>query len=227
MKRSILSLLFAFPLILAAQKTETRLLEDFDKLFVTGKTFTVEVYKADTNKIEVISHDLTFDKIITEVKGGELKVRVKGIFTTGNVRCKLYCKKIPSIIEAGNAALIKAEDEALEIPQISLTTEGDGTIIMKLKSTNINAVCNSSGDMTLLGSAQNFNGKSNANSTLRVEQMDLENATVKATLNAEIHLKASKNINATTATGGKIYIQKPYAENIIESSEKGGQIIRD
>ncbi len=209
-----------------SQKTETRPLHDVTKLQISGKTFVAELIKADENKIEISSDDLTMDKILTTESGGELKISVKGIFTTGNVKLKIYCKTIPASIEINNGALIKST-EKLEVGQITLTTNSDGYIHLILASENIIAQCNTGGDMTLEGSTTTFTASANTNATCRVEMMTMDNATVKAYIGAEIHLSAKNNIACTTGTNGKIHIYKPYATNITETNESGGTVIRE
>lgn len=208
------------------QTTETRPLHEVKKILISGKTFSAELIKGDENKIEITSSDLTMDKILTTESNGELKISVKGIFTTGNVTCKIYCTTIPASIEVNNGALIKST-EKLEVGQISLITNSDGYIHLKLISENVTIQCNSGGDMTLEGSTQTFTASANTNATVRADLMTMDNATVKAYLGAEIYISAKNNITCNTGTNGKIHIYKPYAPNITETNESGGQVIRE
>lgn len=209
-----------------AQKTETRTFGDITKLQIYGKTYVGELIPSTENKIEITSSDIGLDKVITTESNGELKITVKGIFNTGNVTLKIYCKKIPTFIDINNGALLKST-EKLVVPQISLTTNSDGYIHLILESENITATCNSGGDMTLEGSTQTIAASANTNATCRVEMMTIDNATVKAYLGAEIHLSAKNYIACTTGTNGKIHIYKPYATNITETNESGGTVIRE
>lgn len=226
MKKLTLSL--ALLLIVAigySQKTETRKFGDISKLSIYGKTFVAELIKGEENKIEITSSDLTLDKVLTTEANGELKINVKG-FNTGNVSCKIYCKTIPATIDINNGALIKST-EKLVVGQISLITNSDGYIHLILESQNINAVCNTGGDMTLEGTTQNLTGNANTNATIRAEMMTIDNAIVKAYLGAEIHLSAKNNITTATGTNGKIHIYKPYATNITEDNQTGGTVIKE
>lgn len=227
MKKLIISL----SLLLVAhaaftQKTETRKFNDIKKLSIFGKTFVAELIKSDTNKIEITSADLTMDKILTTESNGELKITVKGIFTTGNVSCKIYCKTIPATIEINNGALIKST-ENIEVDQIELITNSDGYIHLMLISKNITASSFTGGDMTLEGTTQSLTASANANGTVRAEMMTIDNATAKATTGAEIHLSPKNNLTCIANMNGKIYISKPYAINITETSESGGLVIRE
>jgi hypothetical protein len=186
----------------------------------------IELIKGDENKIEITSADLTMDKILTTESNGELKIGVKGVFTTGNVTCKVYCKTIPSTIEVNNGALLKST-EKLPVGQVSLITNSDGYIHLMLTSDNVTVQCNSGGDMTLEGSTQTFTASANTNATVRADMMTMDNATVKAFLGAEIHISAKNNITCITGTNGKIHIYKPYATNITETNETGGTVIRE
>lgn len=209
-----------------AQKTETRTFGDINKLQILGKTYVAELIPSTENKIEISSSDIGLDKVITTESNGELKISVKGIFNTGNVVLKIYCKKIPATIEINNGALIKST-EKIVVGQINLITNSDGYIHLILESENVTAQCNSGGDMTLEGTTQTFTASANTNATCRVEMMTIDNATVKAYIGAEIHLSAKNNIACTTGTNGKIHIYKPYATNITETNESGGTVIRE
>ena len=227
MKKLILSLALLLTAQLAfLQNTETRPLHDIKKLVITGKTFVAELIPSDENKIEISSTDLTMDKILTTESNGELKISVKGLFTSGNVTCKIYCKTIPTSVEINNGALIKSTQK-LEVGQIALTTNTDGYIHFILASENVTVQCNTGGDMTLEGSTQTFTASANTNATVRAENMAMDNATVKAYIGAEIHVSAKNNITCVTGTNGKIHIYKPYAANITETNESGGTVIRE
>lgn len=227
MKRLLLSyMLILIGNVAFLQKIETRPLHELKKIVISGKTFSAELIKGEENKIEITSADLTMDKILTTESDGELKISVKGIFTTGNVTCKIYCKTIPAYIEVNNGALLKST-EKLEVSQISLLTNSDGYIHLILASENVTAQCNSGGDMTLEGSTQTFSGLANTNATLRADMMTMDNATAKAYLGAEIYISAKNNITCVTGTNGKIHIYKPYAPNITETNESGGAVIRE
>jgi len=208
------------------QKTETRTVGDFTKLVVMGKTFTAFIIPSIENKVELSSKDIDLSKIVITEANGELKIQVKGLFNTGNVTCNIYCKTMPATIVSDNGALIK-NTEKIVADQIALTTNSDGTIHLILESKNITVQCNSGGDMTLEGSTQNLTASANTNAVLRAEMMTIDNATVKAYLGAEIHLRVKDNITCVTGTSGKIHIYKPHTTNIIETNESGGIVIRE
>ncbi len=227
MKKLILSLVFLLTASTAflQSKTETRKLQEIKKLEIYGKTFVAELIKGEENKIEISSSDLALDKVVTSESNGELKITVKG-FNSGNVTCKIYCTTIPASISINNGALIKST-EKLQVGQISLTTNSDGYIHLILESENITAVCNSGGDMTLEGSTQTLSANANTNATLRTEMMTVDNATAKAYLGAEVHVSVKNNLTTVTGTNGKVHVYKPYATNIAETNETGGQTIRE
>lgn len=208
------------------QNTETRPLHEIKKLHITGKTFNAQIIPSDVNKIELSSTDLTMDKIVTTESNGELKINVKGIFTTGNVICKIYCTSIPPIIEIDNGAYLKTL-EPLTVPQMNLITNSDGYIHLNLITENLSIQCNSGGDLTLEGSTKNFTASANTNGTVRAEQMQIDIATAKAYLGAEIYISAKTSITTVTGTNGKVHIYKPYAPSIVETNETGGQTIRE
>lgn len=221
------TLLFAATCLgIASQNTETRPLHEIKKLHITGKTFNAQIILSDVNKIELSSTDLTMDKIITTESNGELKINVKGIFTTGNVICKIYCTAVPPIIEIDNGAYLKTLD-LLTAPQVSLITNSDGYIHLNLNTENLTVQCNSGGDLTLEGTTKNFTASANTNGTIRAEQMQMDIATAKAYLGAEIYISAKTSITTVTGTNGKVHIYKPYAPSIVETNESGGQTIRE
>ncbi len=227
MKKLIISL--SFLLIAPAvylQNTETRPLQEIKKLHITGKTFMAQFIISDVNKIELSSKDLTMDKILTTESNGELRISVKGLFTTGNVTCKIYCTAVPPLIEIDNGAYLKTTD-LLNAPQVTLTTNSDGYIHLNLNSDNITVQCNSGGDVTLEGTTKNFTASANTNATVRAEQMEMDIATAKAYLGAEVYLAAKSSITCVTGTNGKIHIYKPYAPSIVETNESGGTVIRE
>jgi len=204
------------------QKTETRPLHDVTKLVVMGKTFTAFIIPSTENKIEFSSKDIDLSKIVTTETNGELKVQVKG-FNTGNVTANIYLAKIPASIVSDNGALIKSTDK-IKADQIELTTNSDGTIHLILESKNITCHLNSGGDMTLEGSTQNLVANGNVNGVLRAEMMTIENATAKAYMGCELHMRVKDNVTCVTGTGGKVHIYKPHATNIVVEGEADGVI---
>jgi hypothetical protein len=227
MKKLFLNITF---LLLAqglfSQNTDTRPLHTVTKLVITGKTFSAEIFKGEENKIEITSADLTMDKILTTESNGELKVSVKGLFTSGDAKLKIYLKTIPATIEINNGAYLKSE-EKIEVGQISLITNSDGYIRLNLISDNVVLQCNTGGDATLEGSAKSLSISANTNATVRAEAMEVNNGVVKAYIGAEIYVAVKDNLACTTGTGGKIHIYKPYPTNITESNESGGAVIRE
>jgi len=209
-----------------AQKTETRTIGDINKLVVGGKTFVLEVIPSTENKLELTSTDIGFDKILTTESNGELKVTVKGVFNTGNVVIKMYCKTIPVSMESNNGAIIKST-EKLVVGQIALTTNSDGYIHLILESQNVTATCNSGGDMTLEGTTGTFTSNANMNASLRAEGLNADNGTVKATSGAEVFVSVKNNLASTTVMNGKVHIYKPYPVNITETNESGGTLIKE
>lgn len=227
MKKSILStLLLILTQTAFLQKTETRPTHEMTKLVVMGKTFTAFLIPSTENKVELSSNDIGLDKVVLTETNGELKLSVKGIFNSGNVTAKIYCTKIPATIVADNAALIKSTDK-ITADQIELTTNSDGTIHLILESKNVTVHLNSGGDVTLEGSTQNLIANGNTNAVLRAEMMTVENATAKAYLGCELHLRVKDNVTYATGTNGKVHVYKPYATNITGTDESGGLLIKE
>jgi hypothetical protein len=227
MKKLFLNITF---LLLAqglfSQNTETRPLHTVTKLVITGKTFSAEIIQGDENKVEITSADLTMDKILTTESNGELKVSVKGLFTTGDAKLKIYLKTLPATIEINNGAYLKSEVN-MAVGQISLITNSDGYIRLNLTAENIVLQCNTGGDATLEGTTQSLSVSANTNATVRATAMEVNNGVIKAYLGAEIYVKVKDNLACTTGTGGKIHVYKPYPTNITETNESGGEVVRE
>ncbi len=227
MKKLLFStLLLTLTTFAFSQKTETRPIHDVTKLVVMGKTFTAYIIPSTENKIELSSNDIGLDKILVTETNGECKLSVKGIFNTGNVTAKIYLAKMPATIVADNGCLIK-NTEKIVADQIALTTNSDGTIHLILESKNITVQLNTGGDMTLEGSTQNLTVSANTNAVLRAEMMTIDNATAKAYIGAELHMRVKDNVTCVTGTNGKVHLYKPYPANVAETNESGGMVIKE
>lgn len=194
-----------FSILSNAQK-EDRTLKPFDELRVTGNVL-VELTAGDKESlsVEIIDNksDLTLDKIVTEVDGKTLKIRmtnlkarkdkIKVLVTYKNIRdisANAGCKVIVNSLIKGDKLVAKANSGSIIRLKVDLNTidlnSSEGGLInisgnVKTQETTVGTG----------GETHSFNLKSNS-------------AFAKVTTGGKIDLYASDKIDAQVRMGGEI-----------------------
>lgn len=220
-----LSLVFlTFSLLVTAQK-EDRTVKPFDELKVTGNVL-VELTAGDKESIsvEIIDNksDLTLDKIVTEVDGKTLKIRmtnlkarkdkIKVLVTYKDLRdisANAGCKVIVNSLIKGDKLVAKANSGSIIRLKVDLNTidlnSSEGGLInisgnVKTQETTVGTG----------GETHSFNLKSNT-------------AFAKVTTGGKIDLFASNKIDAQVRMGGEINF-KGDPKDVTKKVSLGGSI---
>ncbi|MGC4035815.1 MAG: head GIN domain-containing protein [Chitinophagaceae bacterium] len=136
--------------IASAQQTETRKLSSFDKMDLSGP-FDIILDKGSEESVKIIAENVPLNKIITEVSGKTLEIRLeKGEYR--NVKGKIYVtyKDVDAINKSGSGNLTCNND--FTAGQFSLDFSGSGNISGKsIKAAHVKISKSGSGSIKLQG----------------------------------------------------------------------------
>jgi hypothetical protein len=215
---SILSL----PLLSIGQELSERPLGKFQKIQVNDG-IQIKLFPAETHKVKISTGKMPVNKVVTEVSGYELSIRLEaGIYEKGPVLIEVYCESITHLdIRDGSSAISqkKFSGDALDLRAVQgakIVFEGDYNYMEVMGATNA--------DVNLSGASNIMNVSSNVNALVDAYKLNAKNVTVKANTQGRAFTNASEMLDAQVATGGKIF----YKGNPAKVSEKktlGGDIV--
>ena len=202
------------------------LLEQNLKKFTELKVFdgiSVELIKANKNKIEVTGSDV--DQVAIVNKRGRLKIRMEidKIFSGYKTFVKLYHTEDITLIDANENAYIEVIKPLKQI-NITLRAQEGGEIKAALKVQRLELKSVTGGNIVTKGKAKNQNVLINTGGVYEGDALKTEQTSVNVNAGGKAYVNASKYVEATVRAGGKIRI---YGEPKIIDKKTflGGRII--
>ncbi len=232
--------LFAFQT--HAQETETRSLSDFTTVS-SSQSIRVTLKKGNEPKVDV-STTGELEDVITDVKGGDLKIEMASNKTFRNVEVEVivYFQELESLkassssrmmsedLIEGNNIEIKGSSSArmdLNVKASNLEVGGSSSarISLSAEAENIEAQVSSSCRFTLDGSAENFEAQVSSSGRIDASEFSCDNADLAASSSGRIELNVQEKLIAKASSSGRItYGGKP---SIVDAdSGSGGKVSR-
>jgi len=231
--KSLITSIFAFlSLSLAAQTSNVRTFNNFDRISV-ATSLDVEYHLASTYKVEIASTDeKLLEKIITEEKNGQLKLyvasnsRIKeklpaikvygphlseiAVSSSASFQNKEFNKSKKLSLSSSSSGTIKGSYQA---DNISLQASSSADIQAKIKAKDVNAKTSSSATVVLEGSADNIYVDASSSSELEGFKLSTKNAVISASSSSDVNLAVSDSLKAKASSSADIrYIGNPKTE---------------
>lgn len=204
-------------------KTETRKVSNYDKISVAG-SFDVKLIKGMEGSITVKADENLMEYIVTEVKNGNLKIRIKkdfNISTNKTILVTVPFETINAISLAGSGDVYS--EETIDSSDLKLSLAGSGNLNLNVSSKNLSSNIAGSGNMTLNGNSNEFNCSIAGSGNVNGYELKALVATVKIAGSGNVKINAVNEIQAKNVGSGNIYYSgNPSVEKI--SSVGSGSI---
>ncbi len=148
----ILAAAFVANGIFAQKNTETRPLQTFEKISVAGGFDQVTLQEGSEEKIVLEVSGTELDKVITEVKGKTLDIRMKkGNYHNVKIRLTITYRKIDEISTSGSTDIVAAT--TIKGESLTINTSGSGSFKGALDVRKFEVNISGSSDISVSGQA--------------------------------------------------------------------------
>ena len=197
--------------------------ESFHKIKILGN-FQINAHKSDKESIKIVNNDpdVEDDKILAEVKNGELEIKIKGDnFKEHKIEVTIYYKEI-SGVDIRRGAWIKFE-ETVAADSLTLEVASGGHIVAPLKCRSIYAAVSKGGSIKIEGSSQRAEYNVFAGGEIYALKLQSETIVGKIRTGGDITVTAGKNLDVLIFSGGK-FMYKGEPENFTKEIKIAGDI---
>ena len=223
MKRAVVIALLLFPVLVVAQKSETRTVSSF-KGIKTGEAIDVYLKKGDKEsvRVEVSGDDL--GNVITEVVGSYLKIhRRESSFFSKDADIKVYVTYVAiDRIYASSAANVFSEGVIkADIFEVHASSAAD--VEISVEANKVIAHASSAADIIIEGKAKEIKANASSSGDIDAYRLEVESAEASASSAGGIKLWVSQALSASASSGGSVrYRGNPARSNTNSSS--GGSV---
>jgi hypothetical protein len=197
------------------QQTETRNVNSFDQVHVSG-SFDVTLAKGNTESVKIESTSLELDKIETEVEGDKLKIGFKkGTYRhTGTIKVYVTYKELEAIHSSGSSTVVCNSE--LKANNFELHTSGSGNIkISSLDTGELNMHNSGSSDVDVAGTAKRQILSISGSSKINAFDLKSEESKVNISGSGNVNINVTQSLEARVSGSGDIrYRGNPDIRNI-------------
>lgn len=190
-------------------ETQDRHLSGFSAVSVSG-SFDVVITQGNTESVIVEADDDVIDKIVTEVKGGVLKIYTKsssGITWSWGKSTKrlvkVSAKDLNAISLTGSGDVYFKEGFRTQNLTVKLSGSGDITGKVDVKSLESSVV--GSGDVTLTGRAESSSVSVSGSGDYRGKSLITNSTSVRVVGSGDASVNATEKIDASVSGSGDIH----------------------
>ncbi len=218
----LMTLCLLIPHVSAAELTETRALDSFDKIIATNGV-NVMLRKGSENKAEIHINNALLSDLRTEIKDNTLKIKLRPQINKDLSVLVIITYKQIKELSATKGASIQTKTVMLT-DKLSFSTNTGGDIKAEVECKEIKISAGGGSKITLYGWTQRLEAKGNTKAHIDTKKLQSEKIIAKATGGAEIWGSPKDYLEAICTTGGTIYyISKP--ESINKRISSGGALI--
>ncbi len=208
---------------IAQEKTEVRNVIGFSEIDV-NEGIKVELTYGNKEFVEVTADEDYIDRVITEVKGNELNIYMKGNNWNGwnkKVLVKVTATKLESIDASSGSSVVS--QNLIESTDLEMSVSSGATIKIAFKAPKASCHTSSGANAKLKGVAKFFNTKASSGSSINADEVKAVIVNADVSSGASISVYANDELNAEASSGGSIkYYGKPKMVDIEKSS--GGSV---
>ncbi|MFT7032040.1 MAG: hypothetical protein ACJA2S_000536 [Cyclobacteriaceae bacterium] len=242
MKHIILSFLFFVASSAAiAQNREIRDLSSFGKISV-GQSIKLTLEKGSENKVRIETSGVEADRVITEVSGSNLDIRMKkGNYRSTTVEVYLIFKGELEGIKAGSSASVQSKSKIIskeltikvsssakleldtKTDELEIRVSSSGRANLTVDTENLNIGVSSSGKLEVAGTTnfQSFDVSSSG----RFMAYDLSSEKAKANISSSgsAEITVAKELIANASSSGRISY-KGNPDKVLTDSSSSGRV---
>ncbi|MEN7549541.1 head GIN domain-containing protein [Rapidithrix thailandica] len=195
---------FLFLLITStyAQSTETRKLSSFEGVSIGG-AFTVYLQEGNSPSIKIEASSEDISKIITEVKNGTLRVKVKpGSRNVDGTLYITYSKNLSAISLSGACKV--TTKSTLKGSTLALNGSGSGKYQLQLSVGELKANFSGSNQANLEGNAKRVNLNSSGSAKVYGSDLKVGDASIKLSGSGYVEMEINGDLQASISGSGKV-----------------------
>jgi hypothetical protein len=165
----------------------------------------LDVYltQSDSETISVQADENLHDIIKTDIEGNVLKIYTEDNISFSEAQKVMVSFKNVSKISASSGSELYSKNTIKE-ESIRLVTESGSDMTLKLNAQSIDCSSSSGSDLKLSGTATNLVANASSGSDIDAGDLKVETSRVKASSGADITVNTSKELHASTSSGGDI-----------------------
>lgn len=186
--------------------TKERNVGTYDKVSVSSY-IDVELVSGKEGKLSVKADENFLQYIVTEVKNGNLKVRIqKGINLKSSGRDRIIVtvpfEDISSATLSGSGSIVTKN--AVNADQFSAYVSGSGRMKLEVNAKNLEGTVSGSGGLRLEGKTRDLDCKVSGSGNIRAYELVAENVNVTASGSGNIKVNCKETLSARVSGSGSI-----------------------
>lgn len=224
MKKILSSLILAAVVSFSfAQSSETRQLDSFDEISV-AEAIKVKLIPGSTHKAEVRVDGTDLAYVLTEVRGGKLKIHMsnqQNRYKNVDVSIEVTYVDLDEIEVSSAAKLTAVEAVKTQALSIEVTSAGDARITVDVES--LEAKASSAGEIEVRGTSKRQTVKCSSAGDYNGYDLQSEMADVDVSSSGDARVFVSEELKAEASSGGSVkYRGDPQV--VIADSSSGGRV---
>jgi len=198
----LLCTVFAFSI--HAQSTETRTLESFNSIDVSGGFDLITVQQGDIEKVVIEASGIDLDKIETKVQGSHLGIAMKkGMWgNKAKVKITVTYKSIKEINNSGSSNIMTAGVIKADAFEFNSSGSGDFKGEFNVRNLEINSA--GSSDFTLRGTADKQAYANAGSGDVDASLLKGKTAEVAISGSGDVAISVSGNVQSAVSGSGKV-----------------------
>lgn len=187
----------------------------FDEVGVGG-SFDVILKKGQEGKLEISVEENLQSYLVTEVKGGDLKIHWKkgaNVRTTKSTKVTVYFNSLNGVSLAGSGDV--SSSDLIKADHFEVALAGSGDIELEVEANRVEAAISGSGDIVLNGKSEEFEGAIAGSGDLEADGLETKKATMKISGSGGMKIAVEEELFARISGSGDIrYKGNPKIEDI-------------
>ena len=223
-KITLLGLVLPICIMIQAQDNARarRMMQPFHSISLASE-IDAELILSEEESIAIDLKGAKLDQIITEVKEGVLKIKMKtGSYKDATLKVQVHYKEIKNIEVTGRAAIWSYEE--LYLDQLGMKLYNGGAARLKLYCDSLTANLSQGAILTLKGEGKVAHLKVNTSATFSGYEYVCQDVYVTASSTGKAKVSASNYLEARASTGGFVgYVGEP--RRVDSNTSLKGEII--
>lgn len=184
------------------QTVERILNGTYDEIEVS-RGLDVYLTQGDSESISVQADENLHDIIKTQIEGNVLKIYVDENISFSEAQKIMVSFKTVSRISASSGSEVYSKN-TINLESIRLVTDSGSDMTLNINAHSIDCSSSSGSDLRLSGTATNLIAEASSGSDIKAGDLKVETSRVKASSGADITVNTTKELHASTSSGGDI-----------------------
>ena len=199
-----------------SQNVETRIVDDFNKIYVWGN-IKVEAKKGDESTVQIDAGNIPLDEVVTSTKKGKLIIKMKSnLFKDVVVNVKITYKEITEIY-ANASAEIKFID-LIKANEINIKSYSGARVILNVDLYKADLTASQGAQIDIKGKAGYMNSYAASGGVLSATNLITDEVKIKLNTGGKAEITVVKKLVAKINTKSSLsYFGKPETEMIKKS----------